>query len=49
VDLARVAVLTGERLTVREIAEETGMSKSRVSRLQAKARELGMAAEANGA
>jgi putative DNA primase/helicase len=42
VDMARVMVLTGQGLSVRDIAEETGIPKSRVHRLQAKARELGL-------
>lgn len=41
-DLARVAVLSAEGASVREIAEETGIPKSRVNRLQKKAREMGL-------
>ena len=36
--LARVVALTADRLTVRDIAEELGISKSQVARLQAKAK-----------
>ena len=42
-DLARVMVLTGEGMSVRQIAEETRIPKSRVSRLQQKAREAPLA------
>lgn len=42
VDMARVVALTDEGMTVRDIAEQTGIPKSRVSRLQQKARELGL-------
>ena len=35
-DIARVMVLTGQGMTVRDIAEELGMSKSTVSRMQKK-------------
>lgn len=42
VTLQRVVDLTGEGLTVREIADETGLSKSRVNRLQAKGRMEGL-------
>jgi hypothetical protein len=42
VDLARVAALTADGLSVRDIAEETGITKSRVSRLQKQARARGM-------
>ncbi len=41
-DLARVAALTAEGSSVREIAKELGMSKSAVSRAQKRARALGM-------
>jgi hypothetical protein len=43
-DMARVVVLSGEGLSVRDIAAELGQgwTKSRVNRLQAKARELGL-------
>ena len=41
-DMARVVVLTAEGMSVRDIAEETGFTKSRVSRLQVKARETGI-------
>lgn len=43
-DMARVVALSGEGLSARDIAEElgAGWSKSRVNRLQAKARELGL-------
>jgi AAA domain/Homeodomain-like domain len=40
-DLARIVALAGDGLSVREIAEETGISKSRVSRLQQRARSQG--------
>lgn len=40
-DMNRVAQLTAEGLSVRDIAEELGFTKSRVSRLQVKAREAG--------
>lgn len=40
-DMERVIALTEDGLTVREIAAETGMSASRVNRMQAKAREAG--------
>ena len=40
-DMIRVAQLTAEGLSVRDIAEELGFTKSRVSRLQVKAREAG--------
>lgn len=38
VEADRVKELTGDGLSVRDIAEETGLSKSRVSRIQAKLR-----------
>jgi lambda repressor-like predicted transcriptional regulator len=38
-DGARVAVLPAEGMSVREIARETGLSKSAVNRLQQKAKE----------
>jgi transposase len=38
-DGARVAVLTLEGMTVRNIARKTGLSKSAVNRLQQKAKE----------
>lgn len=41
-DMARVVVLTGEGMSAREIAKEIGFSKSRVQRLQDKAREAGL-------
>ena len=41
-DMARVVVLSAENMSVREIAQETGIPKSRVSRLQVKAREAGL-------
>jgi putative DNA primase/helicase len=46
-DIARVVVLTGEGMSARDIAKETGFSKSRVQRLQEKAREAGLM-EADG-
>lgn len=42
VTLQQVVNLTGEGLTVREIADEIGLSKSKVNRIQAKARREGM-------
>ena len=42
VDMARVVHLTGDGLSVRDIAQETGFSRSRVSRLQRKAKEAGI-------
>ncbi len=43
-DMARVVAMTGDGMSARDIAAELGdgWSKSRVSRLQAKARELGL-------
>lgn len=41
-DMLRVVQLTAEGLSVRDIAEELGFTKSRVSRLQVKAREAGV-------
>ncbi len=41
-NMARVVVLTEQGLSARKIAEETGISKTQVSRLQQWARELGM-------
>jgi putative DNA primase/helicase len=48
-DMARVVVLSIQGLSVRDIAEETGFTKSRVSRLQAKAREAGLMGSAGNA
>ncbi len=48
-DMARVVVLTADGMSVREIAQETGWAKSRVSRLQAKAREAGLMESAGNA
>lgn len=45
--LARVAELTEEGETVRDIAAALGISKSRAGRLQGKAREAGMISDAN--
>ncbi len=42
-DLARVMALTSQGMAVRDIADELGMSKSTVSRLQAKGRAVGAA------
>lgn len=42
-DLVRVMLLTGQGMTVRDIADELGMTKSTVSRLQAKGRAAGAA------
>lgn len=39
-DMARVIALHGDGLSVRDIADETGFSKSKVDRMVAKAREL---------
>jgi transposase len=47
--MARVVVLTGDGLSVREIAEETGLHRSKVNRLQEKAREQGLLAAAGNA
>ena len=41
-DMTRVVALSAEKMSVREIAEETGIAKSRVSRMQVKAREAGL-------
>ena len=41
-DMARVVALTADGLSVREIAEETTFSKTKVSRLQQKARDAGL-------
>lgn len=41
-DMARVVVMTNDGMSVREIAQETGWSKTRVSRLQARARATGL-------
>ena len=41
-DMARVVVLSAENMSVREIAQKTGIPKSRVSRLQVQAREAGL-------
>lgn len=41
-ELARVVALTAEGMSAREIAEELGMSKSAVNRMQQRARALGM-------
>jgi putative DNA primase/helicase len=41
-DLARVVALADEGLSVRDIAEETGMSKSTVQRLKSRAEALGL-------
>jgi putative DNA primase/helicase len=48
-DMARVVVLAGEGRTVRDFAEETGFTKSRVSRLQKKARDTGLLGHAGHA
>jgi hypothetical protein len=48
-DMARVVGLTADGMSVRDIAEETGFTKSRVSRLQAKAREAGLMGSAGNA
>jgi hypothetical protein len=45
-DLERVAALTNEGLSTREIETETGIAKSRVNRLQQKARDAGLIREA---
>lgn len=42
VELMRVVELSSENLTVRDIADETGLSKSKVSRLQKKAKAVGL-------
>jgi putative DNA primase/helicase len=49
VDMARVAALTDDGLSVRDIAAETGFSKSQVHRLQQKAREAGLTGRAGHA
>lgn len=49
VDMARVVLLTGDGMSVRNIAEETGFPRSTVSRLQKKAREAGLLGEAGHA
>jgi len=41
-DMARVVVMTQDNMSVREIAEETGLSKSTVNRLQRRARDSGL-------
>ena len=41
-DMTRVVALSAEKMSVRKIAEETGIAKSRVSRMQVKAREAGL-------
>ncbi|HQT63435.1 MAG: hypothetical protein B7Z75_10830 [Acidocella sp. 20-57-95] len=46
-DMAKVIKLTLEGLTVREIEDETGIKKSRVSRIQNKAREAGLLPNGN--
>ena len=48
-DMARVVKLTEEGLSVRDIAEENGMTKSTVSRLQKKARAAGLVGGAGNA
>ena len=48
-DMSRVAALTGEGLSVREIEAETGIRKSRVGRLQQKARDAGIIPSATDA
>jgi AAA domain/Homeodomain-like domain len=48
-DLARVVVMTSDGMSTRDIAEEIGWSKSKVSRVQAKAREAGLMASAGNA
>ena len=48
-DMARVVAMTNEDMSVREIAQETGWSRSRVSRLQARAREAGLMGSAGNA
>ena len=48
-DMARVVALSNEGLSVRDIEEETGFSKSRVNRLQKNARRLGLMEASNGA
>jgi putative DNA primase/helicase len=40
-DMARLAVLSANGMSVRDIAEETGMSKSKVGRLLKRASEIG--------
>lgn len=40
-DMARVVALSDEGLSVRDIAQETGITKSRVARMQQRARDLG--------
>jgi putative DNA primase/helicase len=42
VDMARVVALSSDGMSVRDIAEETGFSKSQVNRLQARARKNGL-------
>jgi transposase len=46
--MARVVALTNEGLSIRDIAKETGIPKSTVSRLKKKAKESG-ATSAGGA
>jgi hypothetical protein len=48
-DMARVVLLTADGMSVRDIAEETGFTKSRVSRLQTKAREAELMGRADNA
>jgi transposase len=48
-DMARVVVMTNDGMSVREIAQEIGWSKTRVSRMQARAREAGLMGSAGNA
>ena len=48
-DMARVVALSDDGLSVREIAKETGFGKSRVNRLQDRARALGLMGASGGA
>ena len=47
-EMARVMAMAADGMSVRDIAEELGMSKSKVARLQAKAREQAAAPAATG-
>jgi putative DNA primase/helicase len=48
-DMARVVILSDDGLSVRDIAEETGFSKSKVNRLQEHARAIGLMGVSGGA
>lgn len=48
-DMARVVAMTDDGLSVREIAKETGLTKTKVGRLQTRARAVGLLGESGAA